>query len=82
MEHEIEVKVTQSRYLQSPYIEEKHYARFDGCRPYSLGDIERRRKMCKRQWSAKYRSRTPGQDTCVESVHVGEALCKVWWLEV
>ena len=26
---------TQSRYLQSPYIEEKHYARFDGCRPYS-----------------------------------------------
>ena len=29
------VKVTQSRYLQSSYIEEKHYARFDGCRPYS-----------------------------------------------
>ena len=25
----------QSRYLRSPYIEEKHYARFDGCRPYS-----------------------------------------------
>ena len=22
-------------YLQSLYIEEKHYARFDGCRPYS-----------------------------------------------
>ena len=22
-------------YLQSSYIEEKHYARFDGCRPYS-----------------------------------------------
>ena len=24
-----------SRYLRSPYIEEKHYARFGGCRPYS-----------------------------------------------
>ena len=35
MEREIYVKVTQSRYLQSQYIEEKHYARFDGCRPYS-----------------------------------------------
>ena len=21
-------------------------------------------KMCKRHWSAKYRSRSPGQDTC------------------
>ena len=28
------VKVTESRYLQSPHIEEKHYARFGGCRPY------------------------------------------------
>ena len=34
MEHEIKVKVTESRYLRSPYIE-KHYARFGGCRPYS-----------------------------------------------
>ena len=27
-------------------------------------DIERRHKMCRRHWSAKYRSRSPGQDTC------------------
>ena len=25
----------QSRYLLSQYIEEKHFARFDGCGPYS-----------------------------------------------
>ena len=31
----IEVKVTRSRYLPSQYIEEKHFARFDGCRSYS-----------------------------------------------
>ena len=84
--------------------------------------------MCQRHWSAKYRSRSPGQGTCrvstsrrstiqglvveglivediwngnvkgvkvngaqnigqghqvrvpAESVHCGEALCKVWWL--
>ena len=28
-------KVTESSYLQSPYTEEKLYARFGGCRPYS-----------------------------------------------
>ena len=27
-------------------------------------EIERRCKMCRRHWSAKYRSRSPGQDTC------------------
>ena len=31
----IYVKVTRSRYLPSQYIEKKHFARFDGCRPYS-----------------------------------------------
>ena len=92
--------------------------------------MEGRRKRCKSQWSAKYRSSSPSQDTCrvhtlrrstmqglmvvglivmeilnvnvkcvkgtgaqnigqsqwvkipAESVHLGEALCKVWWLEV
>ena len=92
--------------------------------------MERRRKRCKSQWSAKYRSRSPSQGTCgvrtlrrsttqglmvvgliveeilnvdikcvkgtgaqnigqghqvkipAKSVHLGEALCKVWWLEV
>ena len=91
--------------------------------------MEGRRKMCKSQWSVKYRSRSPSQGTCgvrtlrrstmqglmvvglieeivnidvkcvkgtgaqnigqghrvkvpAESVHVEEALCKVWWLEV
>ena len=39
-------------------------ARFDGCRPYSQGDIERRCKICQGHWSAKYRSRSPGQGTC------------------
>ena len=60
------------------------YIRFGGWRPYSSGDIERWRKMCKRHWSAKYRSRSLGQDTCrvSTSTNVGEALCKVWWLEV
>ena len=31
------VKVTAAkiRYLPSQYIEKKHFARFDGCRPYS-----------------------------------------------
>ena len=31
----IQVKVTRSRYLLSQYIEETHFARFDGCRTYS-----------------------------------------------
>ena len=92
--------------------------------------MEGRRKRCKSQWSAKYRSRSPSQGTCgvrtlrrsttrglmvvgliveeilnvdvkcvegtgaqntdqgpwfkipAKSVHLGEALCKVWWLEV
>ena len=42
--------------------------RFDGCRPYSWGDIEHWRKMCKSHWSAKYRSRSPSQDTCRVSI--------------
>ena len=92
--------------------------------------MEGRRKRCKSQWSAKYRSRSPSEGTCrvctlrrsttqglmvvgltvkeilnvdvkcvkgtgaqnigqghrvkipAESVHLGEALCKVLWLEV
>ena len=60
----IQVKVTRSRYLPSQYIEEKHFARFDGCRSYSWGDIKRRRKICQSHWSAKYRSRSPDQGTC------------------
>ena len=81
--------------------------------------MEGRRKMCKSQYGAKYRSRSPSQATCrvrtfrssmqglvivglkVEEIlnvnvkcvkgtgaqnigqcHLGEALCKVWWLEV
>ena len=92
--------------------------------------MEERRKRCKSQWSAKYRSTSPSQGTCgvrtlrrsttrglmvvgliveeilnvdikcvkgtgtqnigqghrvkipAKSVHLGEALCKVWWLEV
>ena len=92
--------------------------------------MEGRRKRCKSQWSAKYRSRSPSQGTCgvrtlrrsttrglmvvgliveeilnvdvkcvegtaaqnigqgrrvkipAKSEHLGEALCKVWWLEV
>ena len=26
--------------------------------------LECQREMCKRHWSTKYRSRSPGQDTC------------------
>ena len=73
-------------------IEEKHYARSDGCRPYSWGDIECQRKMCKRHWSAKYRSRSPGQDTCQVStsrrgtmqglVARGLTLEEIWNLDV
>ena len=29
------VNFTRSRYLPSQYGEKKHFARFDGCRPYS-----------------------------------------------
>ena len=29
------IKVIRLRYLPSQYIEKKHFARFDGCRPYS-----------------------------------------------
>ena len=28
------------------------------------GDIEHQRKMCQSHWSAKYRSRSPGQGIC------------------
>ena len=31
----IKVSFTRSRYLPSQYIEKKHFARFDGYRPYS-----------------------------------------------
>ena len=48
----VKVKVTESSYLQSSYIEERLYARFGGCRPYSWGDIEHQHRMCKRHWSA------------------------------
>ena len=48
----------------SQYIEKKHYIRFGGWRLYSWGHMEGRRKRCKSQWSAKYRSRSPSQDTC------------------
>ena len=30
-----QVKVTRLRYLLSQYIKKKHFARYDGCRPYS-----------------------------------------------
>ena len=36
LEHEIQVKVNRSMWVQSRDIEEKPYARFDGCRLYSL----------------------------------------------
>ena len=68
LEHEIGVKVTGLRYLQSLYTEEKHYARFGGCRPYSLGDIEHLCKMSQSHCSMIYRSRLPGQELAV-SVH-------------
>ena len=92
--------------------------------------MERQRKMCKSQWSRKYRSRSSGQGTCrvctlrrstkqglvivgliaeeilnvdvkcvkvteaqnigqdhqvkvhvpAKALHLGEALCKIWWL--
>ena len=45
----------------------KHYARFSGCRSYILGDTEHEHKMCQSHWSAKYRSRPPGQGTCLVS---------------
>ena len=45
-------------------IEKKHYAMFGRCKPYTWGDIKRRRKMCQIHCSAKYRSRSPGQGTC------------------
>ena len=53
-----------SRYLPSQYNEVKHYARLSCCRSYIWGDIEHQCKMCQRHWSAKYRSRSPGQGTC------------------
>ena len=56
--------VTRSRYLPSQYIEKKQFARFDGCKPCSRGDIERRRKIYQSHWSAKYRSRSLGQSIC------------------
>ena len=33
------------------------------CRAYIRGDMEHRCKMCQSHWSAKYRSRSPGQGT-------------------
>ena len=39
---------------------------------------------CVSHWSVQYRSRSPGQGhvnlTPFNSVHQGEAQCKVWWL--
>ena len=55
---------SRSRYLPSQYLEEKHYARYGGCKPYSRGDTERQCKMCQSHWSLKYRSKSPGQGAC------------------
>ena len=114
--------------LPSQYIEKKHYRTFGG---WSWDHMEGWCKRCKSQWSAIYTPRSPSQGTCgvctlrrstmpglvvvglileeilniylkkcvkctgaqnicqghwveipAESVHLGEALCKVWWLEV
>ena len=56
------------------------------------GDIERQCKMCKMHWSAKYRSMSPGLDTCLVStssrstmqglVARGLILEQIWNVEV
>ena len=76
----ISVKITESRYLRSDYIE-KPYARFGGCRHYIEETLNVLVKCVKRTGAQNI-----GQGNRVkipaESVHLGEALCKVWWLEV
>ena len=45
-------------YLLIQYIEEKHYARYGGCRPL-VEELSNINVKCD-----KYRSRSPGQGTC------------------
>ena len=50
-----------SRYLPSQYNEVKHGLVVIGL---IFEDIKHQRKMFQSYWSAKYRSRSPGQGTC------------------
>ena len=77
MEHEIKAKVTESRYLQSPYIEEKHYARFGGCRPYIVEEILNVDVKCVKGTGAQNIGQGHRVKIPAESLHLREALCKV-----
>ena len=77
------MKVTQSRYLQSSYIEEKHYARFDGwVVELIVEEILNVDIKCVKGTGAQNIGQGHRVKIPAESVHIGEALCKVWWLEV
>ena len=79
MEHEIQVKVTQSRCLRSPYIEEKHYARFVGLIVEEILNVD---VKCVKGTGTQNIGQGHQVKIPAESVHLGDALCKVWWLEV
>ena len=81
MEREIYVKVTQSKYLQSPYIEEKHYASLMvvGLIVEEILNVD---VKCIKGTGAQNIGQGHRVKLPAKSVHIGEALCKVWWLEV
>ena len=56
-------------------IEEKHL--FDGCRKILNVDVKCVKGTGAQNIGQGHRVKIPS-----ESVHLGEALCKVWWLEV
>ena len=67
--------------MWSPYIEEKHYARLDGV-GLIVEEILNVDVKCVKGTEAQNIGQGHRVKIPAKSVHLGEALCKVWWLEV
>ena len=73
---QIYVKVTRSKNLPSQYIE-KYYTRFGGCVFEEIWNVH---VKCVKVTGAQNIGQGYWVKVPAESVHPGEALCKVWWL--
>ena len=58
--------------MPSQYIEKKHFARFDGCKEISNVDAKCVKVTGAQNIGQGHRVKVPA-----ESVHLGEALCKI-----
>ena len=79
LECKIQVKITRSRYLPSQYIDKNTIQGLvvEGLTVEDIwkGDVKGVKENGARNIGQGHRVKVPA-----ESVHLGEALCKVWWL--